>query len=229
MDFDRVIRFSADAFRVSRSSWDILLSRSWISRMRVERSDDIAIEGVSVGPPISCHNSQPNASAMAWRVSGCPSESPRSIFLMVFTCTPIRSAKASWFNPRDFRLFVIFTARGVFSALLMFPNTYSLAPFFCTYSTVILFFLIAKGQKYCTIVCMTTVNRVLIDRWVDMNGPDGLTKLAAKAGVSSSLLQKVRIGLVPKKGFTRLRICNALNVTEADLFPSVGADEKKAS
>lgn len=76
---------------------------------------------------------------------------------------------------------------------------------------------------------MKTVNRVLIDRWVDMNGPDGLTRLAAKAGVSSSLLQKVRIGLIPKKGFTRIRICNALGVTESDLFPTVGASEKKAS
>lgn len=75
---------------------------------------------------------------------------------------------------------------------------------------------------------MKTVNRVLIDRWVDMNGPDGLIKLAALAGVSSSLLQKTRIGLVPKKGFTRMKICNALGVTESDLFP-VSAGKDKAS
>lgn len=74
---------------------------------------------------------------------------------------------------------------------------------------------------------MTTVNRVLIDKWVDMNGPDGLTKLAALAGVSSSLLQKVRIGMIPKKGFTRVKICNALGVKEADLFPTVDAEKKK--
>lgn len=75
---------------------------------------------------------------------------------------------------------------------------------------------------------MKTVNRVLIDRWVDMNGPDGLIKLAALAGVSSSLLQKTRIGLVPKKGFTRMKICKALGVTESDLFP-VSAGKDKAS
>lgn len=77
-------------------------------------------------------------------------------------------------------------------------------------------------------VRMNTVNRALIDSWVDTNGPDGLAKLAAIAGVSTSLLQKVRIGLIPKKRFTRLKISNALRVAEDALFP-VSAEKKKAS
>lgn len=64
-----------------------------------------------------------------------------------------------------------------------------------------------------------TVNRTIIDEWIDTNGPDGLVKLAQKAGVSSSLMNKVRVGFVPGKRSTRLKICEALNVQEWQLFP----------
>ncbi|MGZ3770045.1 MAG: hypothetical protein ACXVCP_00465 [Bdellovibrio sp.] len=73
---------------------------------------------------------------------------------------------------------------------------------------------------------MNAVNRTLIDVWVDNNGPDGLVKLALKAGVSSSLLEKTRLGFAPKKAFTRQKICQALGVKEAELFP---ARNEKAS
>lgn len=70
------------------------------------------------------------------------------------------------------------------------------------------------------------VRRELIDVWVDRNGPDGLVKLAQKAGVSSSLMNKVRAGSVPKKASSRLAIARALDVCEDVVFPSVTADGK---
>jgi len=73
------------------------------------------------------------------------------------------------------------------------------------------------------------VQREHIDKWIDRNGPDGLVKLAQKAGISSSLMNKVRIGNVPRKASTRISICKALNVSEKTLFPFVEADEGKAS
>lgn len=73
------------------------------------------------------------------------------------------------------------------------------------------------------------VERTHIDKWIDENGPDGLVKLAQKAGVSSSLMNKVRIGAVPKRAATRLSICGALNVSEEVLFPAVRAAKGKAS
>lgn len=66
------------------------------------------------------------------------------------------------------------------------------------------------------------VARVLIDRWVDKNGPDGLLKLAQATGVSASTITKVRNGLIPKKQSTRDRLCNVLG----ELFPLVGASEE---
>lgn len=74
-----------------------------------------------------------------------------------------------------------------------------------------------------------TVERSLIDNWVDRNGPDGLVKLAQAAGVSSSLMSKVRIGRVPKQAATRIRICKALRTEEDTLFPPVDAGEEEAS
>jgi transcriptional regulator with XRE-family HTH domain len=63
------------------------------------------------------------------------------------------------------------------------------------------------------------INRKHIDNWVDLNGPAGLHKLAQKAQVSSSLLSKVRAGKgVPKNGYMRLRICEAIGVSEEELF-----------
>ena len=73
------------------------------------------------------------------------------------------------------------------------------------------------------------VNRAPIDEWVDRNGPDGLVKLAQKAEISSSTMNKVRAGLVPKKRSTRIKICRALQKKEADVFIPVGAGVEVAS
>ena len=73
------------------------------------------------------------------------------------------------------------------------------------------------------------VQRKHIDKWIERNGPDGLVKLAQKAGVSSSLMSKVRIGKKVPSLSTRLSICRALKVSEKTLFPSDDTDEEKAS
>lgn len=74
------------------------------------------------------------------------------------------------------------------------------------------------------------VARDLIDRWIDKNGPDGLLELARKSGVSSSTITRARLGSPPKKQHTRDRLCEAIGVTESQLFPVVGAKVKgKAS
>lgn len=69
------------------------------------------------------------------------------------------------------------------------------------------------------------VNRQIIDNWVLDNAPDGVARLAIKAGLSSSLLSKVRSsGRVPTRPTDRRRLAQAIGVTEDDLFPL--ADEK---
>lgn len=73
-----------------------------------------------------------------------------------------------------------------------------------------------------------TVNRTIIDEWVEENGPDGLVRLALAAQVSASLLSKVRLGKVPKRE-NRKKLCKVLKVDEARLFPSVSSDEDVAS
>lgn len=72
------------------------------------------------------------------------------------------------------------------------------------------------------------VERSLIDRWIDKNGPDGLLELAKTSGVSSSTIAKARVGYVPKKQVTRNRLCEALKVSENRLFPPTSADEEEA-
>lgn len=66
---------------------------------------------------------------------------------------------------------------------------------------------------------MRTVNRSLIDQWIDVNGPDGLLRLAQASGVSSSTITKARLGMAPKKFSTRRRLCEAIGVDEGRLFP----------
>lgn len=70
------------------------------------------------------------------------------------------------------------------------------------------------------------VERTLIDRWIDKNGPDGLLELARASGVSSSTISKARLGYVPKRQRTRDRLCSVLKVSEARLFPPVRAGEE---
>jgi len=72
------------------------------------------------------------------------------------------------------------------------------------------------------------VNRGPIDLWIDRNGPDGLVKLAQKAGVSSSLMMKVRNGYVPTKASSRIKISSALSVSEDELFPIAPTRRKAA-
>lgn len=76
---------------------------------------------------------------------------------------------------------------------------------------------------------MKTVNRTIIDEWIKENGPDGMSKLAVKSKVPSNTISKVRVGMVPKSELIRDALSRALSVSEAELFPTVGAEEKKAS
>lgn len=64
-----------------------------------------------------------------------------------------------------------------------------------------------------------TVNTAIIITWVQEHGPDGLVRLALKAQVSHSLLTRVRVGVVPKKPFTRRLIAEAMGLKEDDVFP----------
>lgn len=64
-----------------------------------------------------------------------------------------------------------------------------------------------------------TVRRKYIDNWVASNGPNGMARLALKANVSTSLLEKARLGFVPKTEHKRKAIAEALNVNTEILFP----------
>lgn len=66
---------------------------------------------------------------------------------------------------------------------------------------------------------MRRVVRPVIDQWIDKNGPDGISQLAYKSGVSASTIAKLRGGRVPTKASTRLAICRILEVSEDTLFP----------
>lgn len=64
-----------------------------------------------------------------------------------------------------------------------------------------------------------TVNRNIIDAWVKRHKPDGVTKLAERSNVSTSMISKVRCGRVPSKALTRKALAKAVAATEDDLFP----------
>lgn len=64
-----------------------------------------------------------------------------------------------------------------------------------------------------------TVNRKIIDAWVSKHKPDGVSKLAEKSNVSTSMISKVRCGRVPVKALTRKALAKALSTSETALFP----------
>jgi len=78
------------------------------------------------------------------------------------------------------------------------------------------------------ILMIRRVNRAVIDWWVLENGPDGVAKLAAASGVSSSMISKIRTGRVPVRPLTRRALAQALDVEESELFP-VTAGKSRAS
>lgn len=68
------------------------------------------------------------------------------------------------------------------------------------------------------------VERKHIDEWIESNGPDGMSRLAVKSGVSSSTIGNTRRGIVPKRKRTRLALCRALNMAEHELFPPANGE-----
>lgn len=76
---------------------------------------------------------------------------------------------------------------------------------------------------------MRRVDRAVVDKWLDQNGPDGVSRLAVKSGVSASTIAKMRAGRVPVKASSRLAICRSIGVSEEVLFPAVGAEGNEAS
>lgn len=77
------------------------------------------------------------------------------------------------------------------------------------------------------IVMNRTVKRELIDKWIERKAPYGISQLSVKAGCSASLIDKTRLGQVPKKEATRLRIAKAIGVSQDALFPLVTAGEEE--
>jgi len=73
------------------------------------------------------------------------------------------------------------------------------------------------------------VNRAHLDKWIDENGPHGLSKLVLKSEVSASTIDKVRLGYVPPKKITRRLLCKAVGLKEDELFPICPDDEGLAS
>lgn len=73
--------------------------------------------------------------------------------------------------------------------------------------------------------CERTVNRTIIDEWIRLNGPDGLSKLATKSRVPSQTISRARTGKVPRSDLIREALAGALDVTEDKLFPAIGAED----
>lgn len=70
-----------------------------------------------------------------------------------------------------------------------------------------------------------TVNREIIDKWIDRNSPNGLASLAIASGISSGTISKIRLGYVPEKSGTRIKLAKALIVNEDDLFPEATGED----
>jgi hypothetical protein len=65
------------------------------------------------------------------------------------------------------------------------------------------------------------VERHHIDTWVDRHYPNGIAKLSVASGVPVPSIQKIRVGSVPKKAGQRIKLSEAIGLTEDDLFPVV--------
>lgn len=63
------------------------------------------------------------------------------------------------------------------------------------------------------------VNIETLNSWIEEHGPLGLEKLAVKSGISSSLIEKARRGLPPRKLGTMKAIADAMTEDVDDLFP----------
>jgi DNA-binding phage protein len=65
------------------------------------------------------------------------------------------------------------------------------------------------------------LNREVLDRWLEANSPDGISKLALKSHVSSETIKRFRSqGLAPKKFITCKLIADALGIEIDTLFPT---------
>lgn len=72
------------------------------------------------------------------------------------------------------------------------------------------------------------VERQYLDEWLDENYPNALTKLSVKSGVPANSITKIRGGRVPKSHDLRVQLCEALKITEDDLFPPAETVENEA-
>lgn len=66
-----------------------------------------------------------------------------------------------------------------------------------------------------------SVNKDIIDEWVDAHFPNAVFKLAEKSGVSARTIYSARAGQAPKRWVTRMALSRALRVSEETLFPQV--------
>lgn len=66
-------------------------------------------------------------------------------------------------------------------------------------------------------------------KWISENNPNGTAKLSLNCGLSQGTIAKVRGGYVPTKPDTRRRLCDALGVSEDEVFPLKNAGKNKAS
>lgn len=69
-----------------------------------------------------------------------------------------------------------------------------------------------------------SVDRTLIDAWVEKAYPNGLWKLSQDSKIPANSLSKIRLGWVPKNPDKRADLARALGVSESDLFPLVESD-----
>lgn len=68
-------------------------------------------------------------------------------------------------------------------------------------------------------------NAKALDEWIVNNGPLGKEKLAVKSGVSSSLIERARKGIAPRRQSTMRSIATAMDKSLDELFPiAVGED-----
>lgn len=73
------------------------------------------------------------------------------------------------------------------------------------------------------------VERQHIDKWLDENYPNAVTKLSMACGITANTIAKIRLGRVPKNQDARRRLSEAIGIHVDALFPPVTAGEGEAS
>lgn len=74
---------------------------------------------------------------------------------------------------------------------------------------------------------LVTVNTFILKNWIKRH-KFGVELLTIRAQVSSTIIRKAMGGTAPEAAWVRKQLAEAMEVSESDLFPSIGAQKEAA-